>query len=403
MDVPAKLLSQRIREIFSSREESWSKAFTSAGKQVARSFAVVEEAALNVGQATKRSWGSLTRPMEQHGLRLSDQVAELCRPLTTEDRNASYDAVTDFMDRSTQSARSITKLYNKYAGSMIRSAKSEISMLQDSIMSLNKSIDDLSRLIDESKLKEVKATMPDADRISQDFDRLCFLTEELSRQKAALQELQAHEPQLESELSVLSKDRQIIELKQIEARIRHKEAEVVAWVDPLSKPLRKMDRPDIRLPAELKSFALDRLMKDPAAALLELPLAELAGIFGSLREMIDHGDLTLDERRKRKALRAIDELRTDSLKRWREDYDVLRANRQEAMRQLKSSGIYDRWSALRDQISKAQTERAICLQRIADFQSQETRQRSLITAQKEAIEKKLSSILGDAVSITVQF
>jgi len=403
MEIAAELLSQRMQEILAAREASWSKVFADAAKQVMRSFGLVEKAAFNVGDATKRAWGSLTRPMEQHGLRLSDQIVEICTSFATEELGASYDAVRGYEERSAQAARSITKIYNKYAGSIIRSAKSEVSVLQDSILSLNQSMHELSRLLDESRVKEIKATVPDADRIVEDIDQLRLLMEELARQKYALQELQAREPKLQSELSVLSKDRGLAELEQIEARIKQKETEATASVEPLSKPLRKIDRPDVKLPRELRRATVDKLIEDPIVALLELPMAELLGVLGSLHEMIGRGDLALDERRKRKAVKAIDELQTGGLERLREDYGVLQANRQEAIRQLRASGIYDRWSLLRNQIHKTQTERASCLDRIADLESQETQQRSLIAAHKAATEKTLANILEDEVSITIPF
>ena len=403
MEIAAELLGQRMQELIAAREASWSKMYADAAKQVMRSFGLVAKAALNVGDATKRAWGSLTRPMEQHGFRLSDQVVEICRSQTTQDPGTSYDEVRDFAERSAQATRYVTKIYNKYAGSIIRSAKSEVSMLQGSILSLNQSVHELSRLLDESRVKEIKATVPDADRIVQDIDRLRLLMEELARQKDALQELQAREPKLQSELSVLSKDRGLAELEQIEARIKQKETEAIASVEPLLKPLRKIDRPDMKLPPELRRAAVDKLIEDPTVALLELPLAELLGVLGSLHEMIGRGDLVLDEKRKRKAVRAIDELRKGGLERLREDHGVLKANRQEALRQLRVSGTYDRWSRLRSQIYKAQTERASCLDRISDLESQETQQRSLVAAHKAATEKKLASILEDEVSITVPF
>ncbi len=402
MEIAAELLSQRMQEILVAREASWSKVFADAAKQVMRAFGLVERAALNVRDATKRAWGSLTRPMEQHGLRLSDQIVEICSSYATKEPGSSYDAVRGYEERSAQAARSITRIYNKYAGSIMRSAKSEVSVLQDSILSLNRSINELSRLLDESRVKEIKAAAPDADRIVQDLDRLRLLTEELAGQKDALEKLQAREPELQSELSVLSKDGELAELEQIEVRIKQKETEALASVESLSKPLRKIDRPDIKLPPELRAV-VDKLVEDPLVALLECPPSDLLGVLGSLQQMIGRGDLALDDRRRRRAMRTIDELRTGGLARLREDYGVLQANRQEALRQLRTSGIYDRWSRLRSQINETETERASCLDRIADLESQETQQRSLIVAHKAATEKTLASLLEDEVSITIPF
>jgi len=403
MEIAVELFNQQIQEIITRREDSWSKRFSNAIRQVTRSLEAVEKAALNVGQATKRAWGSLTRPMEQHGLRLSEQVIELCRSLTTEKPGNSYEQLKDFEERSTQAARSIAKIYNKYAGSIIRSAKPETSVLEDSIVSLNRSVLGLSQTLEESRLKEIKAAAAGADRLVQDVDRLHLVIEEHAMKRRAMQELADRESGLRGELSTMCKVEGLGELNRIEAQIRQKETETLALVEPLSKPLRKVDRPDIKLPSALNRATLDKLVENPLGALLELPLTDMHEALHSLDQMIGRGDLMLDERRKRRAMRTIEELQSGVLERLREDYSVLQANRQEAQRQLRASGLYDQWSQLRNQIDEIESEKIRCRDHIAALESQEAQQRSLVIAQKTALEKTLGRILEEKVSIALSF
>jgi len=403
MEIAAEQLSERMQERMAAREASWSKRFAEAAKQMTKSFGQAEKAAFALGEATRHAWGSLTRPMEQHGLRLSEQVIELCRSLTAEKPGNSYEQLKDFEERSAQAARSIAKIYNKYAGSIMRSAKAETSVLEDSIVALNRSVLGLSQTLDESRLKEIKAAAAGADRLLQDVDRLHLVIEELAMNRKALQELADRESGLRRELSTMSKVEGLDELNRIETQIAQKETETLALLEPLSKPLRKLDRPDIKLPSTLNRATLDGLVDNPLRALLELPLTEIDEVLHSLDRMIRRGDLMLDERRKRKAMRTIEELQAGILKRVREDYSVLQANRQEALRQLRASGLYDQWSQLRSQIEKIESEKISCMDQIGGMESQEAQQRSLVVTQKTALEKTLGRILDEKASIALSF
>jgi hypothetical protein len=276
-------------------------------------------------------------------------------------------------------------------------------VLEDSIVSLNRSILELSQALDESKLKEIKAAAAAAGRLVQDVDRLYLVTAELAMKRKALQELVDRESGLRRELSTMSKAEGLSELNRIETQITHKETETLALVEPLSKPLRKLDRPDIKLPSTLNRATLDRLVDNPLRALLELPLTEIDEVLHSLDQMIGRGDLMLDERRKRKAMRTIEELQAGILKGVREDYSVLQANRQEALRQLRASGLYDQWSQLRNQIEKIEGEKISCMAQIGGMESQEAQQRSLVVTQKTALEKTLGRILDEKASIALSF
>ncbi len=402
MEIAVELLNQKMEEVIASTEDLWSKRFSDATRQVTKSLGLVEKAAVNLADAARRAWGSITRPTEQHALRLSDQIIQLCgSPVDTPD--TSYDGVRRFEERSIQTAKSIAKTYNRYAGSIIRSAKSETSILEDSIMSLNRSVVALSELLDDSRLREIRAAGRDADRLVQEASRLRILIGEKAQAEDVLQELQDREVELANELSALSKDERLTELDRTEGQIKQKETEALALLEPLSKPLRKIDRPEIKLPAGLKKTSVSRLAENPLDTLLELPVSEIQEALSSLHHMIEHGHPLLDQRRKRKSLEAIEALRAGALKKLREDHSILHANRQEILRQLRSSGLYDQWVNLRNQIEGIRAEAAKCQARITDLQSQETQQRSLVLEQKMAIERTLENLLEEQVSIMVSF
>ena len=138
-------------------------------------------------------------------------------------------------------------------------------------------------------------------------------------------------------------------------------------------------------------------------AVLETPASEIRQLFLSVNELLERDELLLDQRRKRRAAEAIQVLRAGALDRFREDHGILEANRREILRQLKGSGLYDKWLSVHKQSSDLHTEIKECHDRINELESQETRLRASVLAGKERIESALREVLNEQVSISVRF
>jgi len=401
VEIAVQHLNKKLREIIAYREHSHSRKFSAAVKEVLKSLASVEEAATNLKEAIGRAWGSITRPAEQHGVRLSEQVLEACKSLAEHRPHISYEELRKFEERTLQVVRSITKTYNKYARSIIRTVKSETSILGDSITALNRSINDLSQLLDRSNLRQLQLLERDADQLVRIATELSLRADEVHKAKGVLRELQEREAKLQNDLSLLVRDQNIEELSRIGQEIMRRETETLALLEPLSKPLRKLDRPANKLPTGLNTATVSKLTEDPLTAVLEIPVSEMRALLDLLRGLIEREELFLDQRRKQKSIEAIQALQSGVLERFREDHSILQANRQEVLRQLKSSGIYDQWLSLRKQSDDVRAEVHQCQSHITDLQSQETRLRTVVVADKARIEAALQNVLNEQVSIVV--
>lgn len=403
MQIAIELLDEKMREIMTDRERSYSKQFAAAVRQVMKSLNSVEKAARNLAEAIRRAWGTLTRPAEQHGVRLSEQVLEACESLAAHSPEISYEELKKFEERSLQIVRSIVKTYNKYVRSVIRSAKSETSILEDSITRLSRSVSDLSQLLDRSKLKQLQLAAQDADQLVRSANELHLKIDQIRKSNATLKEMQEKEAKLQDDLSLLSQDQKFKELSRIEELTKQREAEILALLEPLSKAFRKADRPDSTSSIAWNQATVRKLAEDPLAAILETPVAEMRELLGILCRLIEGDELLLDQRRKRKSIEAIQRLEGGALKRFREEHGILQANRQEILRQLRGSGVYDRWMSVRNRLDSARAEAARCRSHIADLQSQEKRLRALIQADRARIEASLQEILNEPVSMTLSF
>jgi hypothetical protein len=403
MQIEIELLNEKMREISADMERSHSRQFATTAKQVLKSVESVEKAARSLAEAIRRAWGSLSRAAEQHGTNLTRQALDACESLTAHAPGISYEELRKFERESLQVARDVAKAYNKYAGSVIRSAKPEVSILEDSITRLSRSVRELSQVLDQSNLRQLQLAAGEADQLVRSASELHLKVDQIRKSNDALMEMREREARTENDLSLLSQDPNLKELSRIEQLAQQKEADVTTLLEPLSKAFRKADRPYSISSTAWNQATVSKLAENPLAAMFEIPVTEMREVLGLLRRLIEHDEIFLDQRRKRKSIEAIQKLVSGALERYREDYSILQANRQEVLRQLKGSGIYDKWMSMKNQLSSARAEAARLQGDVADLRSQETRLRTRIKTGKAKMEAALQEILNEQVSIIVSF
>jgi predicted nucleic acid-binding Zn-ribbon protein len=387
-----------MRQIITDRERSYHGKFSTKLKQVFRSVGSVERAASNLREAVGSAWGTLSKPAEQHGARLSEQVLGACRFLSARRPEPSYDELRKFQEESIQTVRAMVKAHDRYMPSIIRTVKSESSTLEDSIATLSQNITELGQALDGSKLKELQLIAEDADQLIVTAQELSLKTDEVEQTKEAIRRLQDRESALQENLSTLGRDRALKELDQIDQQARQKEAEILALLEPLLKPLRKIDRSDKALEGSSKGI-VTKVVENPLASVIETPASEMRQLLFSVYELLANDALLLDQRRKRRASESIQVLQAGALDRFREDHGILEANRREVLRQLKGSGIYDKWLSVRTQLGDLTMEANERQSRITELESQVTRLRASVLAGKERIESALKKVLDEQVSI----
>ena len=398
MEIPIRNLGEKMRQIITDRERSYHGKFSTKLKQVFRSVGSVERAASNLREAVGSAWGTLSKPAEQHGARLSEQVLEACRFLSARRPEPSYDELRKFQEESIQTVRAMVKAHDRYMPSIIRTVKSESSTLEDSIATLSQNITELGQTLDGSKLKELQLIAEDADQLIVTAQELSLKTDEVEQTKEAIRRLQDRESALQENLSTLGRDRALKELDQIDQQARQKEAEILALLEPLLKPLRKIDRSDKALEGSSKGI-VTKVVENPLASVIETPASEMRQLLFSVYELLANDALLLDQRRKRRASESIQVLQAGALDRFREDHGILEANRREVLRQLKGSGIYDKWLSVRTQLGDLTMEANERQSRITELESQVTRLRASVLAGKERIESALKKVLDEQVSI----
>lgn len=401
MEVPIRDLNEKMREIIVDRERSYHGRFSGAEKRVSKLISSVEKAATNLREAIGTAWGTISKPAELHGARLSEQVLEACRSLTAHRPDPSYETLRKFQEESAQIVRAIVKAYNKYAPSIVRSVRSQTSVLQDSIADLSHSLTELEDVLDHSDLGNLQFVARDAERVVQSAGELSLKNDEIQKVEESIKVLQDQQVKLQDDLSVLGRDQALRELNQLERQIGQREAEILALLEPLLKPLRKIVRADSKDVDGPTRATVNRVVENPLAGVLEIPVGQIREMLISVDQLLDHDELLPDQRRKRKAGEAIRELQAGALDRFREDHGILEANRREILRQLKGSGVYDQWLPTRERSDGLRAEITQCQNHLAELQSQEMRLRAAVLADKERVESALKKVLNDDVTILI--
>jgi hypothetical protein len=213
--------------------------------------------------------------------------------------------------------------------------------------------------------------------------------------------LQVQEERLQNDFSSLSHDQAIKELNHIEEEARQREAEILALLEPLLKPLRKIDRANEKVEEGLSRAIVSKIVENPLSTVLDTSAGEMRDLLISLHQLLESDELLLDQRRKRKAADAIQALQAGRLDRFKEDHAILEANKREVLRQLKGSGLYDQWLSVHNQLDDIRTEITQCKNHITELESQEARLRASLLGDKERVETALRKILNKQVSIHI--
>lgn len=401
MEIPVQSLNERMRQIIDDRERTHRGQFSAAVNRVFKSVASVEKAAVKLDESVKRAWGTLSKPAEQHGARLSEQILEACRSLALHKPELTHDQLRKFHEDSVQTTRLVVKTYNKYVPSIMRAAKPDASVLENSIAALSNGVTELGQVLDKSSLKELKFIAEEAYQLVQTARDLNFKINEIHHTNDTIKKLQDQVTELQTDLSLLDRDQAIGELNQTERQARQKEIEMLALLEPLLKPLRKIDRSDREMFAGPSRPAIRRVIENPLMTVLEIPVSEMRELLVSVYPLLERDELLLDQRRKRKAAEAIQVLQAGALERFREDHDVLEANRREILRQLKGSGLYDQWLSVRKQLDDLAKEIADHQERTVQLESQEKRLRTSFLAGKQKLELAFEGVLEKPVSISL--
>lgn len=151
---------------------------------------------------------------------------------------------------------------------------------------------------------------------------------------------------------------EFLELKRFENELASKEDEIKQLLQPILKPLLKLERAvTTKQIASVDARTLHDMVEKPVESIAMTQSFGVVDVLHSLEEALERGQLEVEERKRRKAMETIQSINAGMLDTIREEYLTLQANLQETSRQLRSKGLTEKKETIDSSLSETRARK----------------------------------------------
>ena len=363
----------------------------------------LDNAASRFEAAVQNAWGTMDKSASEYGTRMAQTIEEATRKLSRQQTSASYDDAQRFHKDSIAALNTIIKTIRKYVPKLRRGLRVEMAALNVALGKLEAAVRSLGLALEQSPGNRIEVIRRDILHFTEARAELTKLkTDEVeaanSREANAAKERDA----LADAREFFSNDA-ILELTRYEESLRAKEEEIAQFLQPIMKPLTKLQRNETSSKNETVDLrTLRNLVDRPVETLATGQPFTLVQLLNQLDEALTHGRLEIEERRRRKAEETIKQAREGEIEKLREDYLTIQANVQETLRQLKTTGLLDKKNEIeqREVLIRNEKERLIS-------QDSELRRRidaitKALIKQKQSVEQQIKQVTSKSLEIQIE-
>jgi hypothetical protein len=320
----------------------------------------VKDAANGLGSAAgrlsvgvKNSWGTLDKQTSEYSMRLAQTLQDNSQTLAAKEPQRDFHATEAFHQEAVKVLNEIILTVRKYVPKIPKTLRLEMTILNSALTKLERAVKDLGDALDASPGLKLDSLHRDVEGILRKSAELIELRSEQQTVEKSLGEAEGLEKQLASERDSLISTSEFLELRDYEDSLKHKADEIRQFLQPLSKPLLKLERARATKKGEaLDIKTLHDLVENPLETVVAGQLFATNELLTSLESALSSGELDLEERKRRKAEEVINSVQLKELEKMRSEYMALQANTQESLRQLKSKGLLDKKEAAEGQIAQ---------------------------------------------------
>ena len=363
----------------------------------------LDNAASRFEAAVRNAWGTMDKSASEYGTRMAQTIEEATRKLSRQQTSASYDDAQRFHKDSIAALNTIIKTIRKYVPKLRRGLRVEMAALNVALGKLEAAVRSLGLALEQSPGNRIEVIRRDILHFTEARAELTKLkTDEVqaanSREANAAKERDA----LADAREFFSNDA-ILELTRYEESLRAKEEEIAQFLQPIMKPLTKLQRNETSSKNQTVDLrTLRNLVDRPVETLATGQPFTLVQLLNQLDEALTHGRLEIEERRRRKAEETIKQAREGEIEKLREDYLTIQANVQETLRQLKTTGLLDKKNEIeqREVLIRNEKERLIS-------QDSELRRRidaitKALIKQKQSVEQQIKQVTSKSLEIQIE-
>jgi hypothetical protein len=363
----------------------------------------LNNAAVRFESAAKGAWGTLEKTTSEYAIRLAQVIQENAQDLSKKEAVSKYQDVEKFQDYSVQKLNKVIINVRKYVPKLHRALKTEMATLNSSLAKLENSIRALGAALDQSPGTKIESLLLEVQQIMQKQDELLRLASQERKEATTLQTISEQERQILSEKDSLLSATEFTELKRYEESLRLKTDEIRQFLQPLTKPLLKLERAaSMKQAPSVDMRILRDLIERPTETIVTCQSFAVMQLLRSLEKELRQGTLEFEAKRRRRAEETISMAKEGAIDKMREEYLTLQANVQETIRRLKSDGLMDKKDRLDELLRKKNTQIEELAARKRELERRKDDLMKSVLKQKGTIESEVSKISDERISILVE-
>jgi hypothetical protein len=376
------------------------KRFADRIKSVIEASAGLSSAGARLETGVQSAWGSMEKHASEYGMRLARTLQESAQNLSRKETTTGFRDAERFHEDAVRALNEIIRTVRRYAPKLHRMLRPEMSALNSSLVRLEKAITDLGAALDESPGLRLESVQRDVRAIEDKQTELLRVRSEADAERSLLEAASAREDELKSKELELMSYPEFLELRKYEKSLELKEDEIRELIQPLIKPLLKLERAvaakqgpaiDVKALRDLVDSPVETVMAGQRFASMQL--------LSALEEALSGGQLEIVDRKRRKAEEAIQALKQGALDKARDEYLALQANTQETLRQLKAKSLLDQRDELNHQLTETRSEIESIKARQRELRRRMEEIAGAISKLRTSIESHIGNISDESVTI----
>jgi len=362
----------------------------------------LDNAAVRFEGAVRNAWGTMDQTASEYGTRMAQTIEESARKLSREPASSTYQDTDRFHKDSIEALNTIIKTVRRYLPKLRRGLRVELATLNVALGKLETTVRSLGAALDQSPGSKIAL-------LRREIAQLAREREELTRLKAdqaeagRLQEANAvQERDLLQVVSEFSSSQMFQELARYEESLATKEEELSQFLQPIIKPLTKLERNESNSRSKTVDLVtLREIIDKPVETVVTGQVFALIQLLTQLEDALRQGRIEIEERRRRKAQETIREVNDGAIERLRQDYLTIQANVQETKRQLRAAGLLDKRGEVQQRQAEVRNEQDRLANHILDLQRRTESLTKTLTRHKESLEHEIKQATGKDLNIRI--
>ena len=410
MDRAVDLTNVRIDDLLSTFDsvandamKDHEKRFQERVRSVRDACNALDNSASKFEVAVRNAWGTMDKSASEYGTRMAQTIEESARRLSREQTSSSYQDTEKFHKDSIEALNTIIKTVRKYVPKLRRGLRVEMAALNVNLGKLETAVKSTGLALDQSPGNRVEMTRREILRLKEAHAELGKIRSEQVEANEALDANASKEREAAADAEQLSTNPMLRELVRYEDALRIKGEEIGQSLQPIIKPLTKLERNESMSNTQTVDLGtLRNLVDRPVETVATGQPFAVVQLLTRLDEALRHGQLEIEERRRRKAEETIEQSKDGMIERLREEYLTIQANVQETLRQMKVTGLLDRKNELELRQAALGEEKERLMSRTAELRRRVESATKDLVKQKESIEQQIKRVADKSLEIQIE-